>query len=167
MAGKGKTGKDKAALQPRAATSVASPWDELERWFDEFGRHGWMHPFGRRWPEFAAGMAPFTTRLPRTDILDREKDIVVRAELPGVAKEEVEVTLTDHSVMIKAHTKHEDKEAEGEYFRREMSYGGYQRTLELPDIVEDEKARATFKNGVLELTIPKLEKTPKRTVRVE
>lgn len=167
MAGKGKTGKGKAALQPRAAPSVVSPWDEMERWFDEIGRQGWLHPFGRRWPEFAAGMAPFAAKLPKTDILEREKEIVVRAELPGVAREDVQVTLTDHSVTIKAYTKHEEKEAEGEYFRREMSFGEYQRTLELPDVVDDEKARATFRNGVLELTIPRLEKAPKRTVRVE
>lgn len=168
MAGKGKTGKSKAALQPRAAAPVASPWDEMERWFDEFGRLGWLQPFGRRWPELAGGWAPFTaSRLPKADILDRGKDIVVKAELPGVAREDVEVSLTDHSVTIKAHTKHEEKAAEGEYFRREMSYGEYQRTLELPETVDDEKARATFSNGVLELTIPKLDKTPKRTVRVE
>ena len=167
MAGKGKTGKGKAALQPRVAPSDVSPWDEMERWFDEFGRQGWLHPFGRRWPEFAGGWTPFTAKLPKTDILDRDQDIVVKAELPGVAREDVEVTLTDHSVTIKAHTKHEEKEAEGEYFRREMSYGEYQRTLELPDIVDEEKAKATFRNGVLELTIPKLEQTPKRTVRVE
>lgn len=167
MAGKEKSGKSKAALQPRATPSFMSPWEEMERWFDEFGRQGWLHPFGRRWPEVAGGLASFTARLPKTDILDREKDIVVRAELPGVAKENVEVTLTDHSVTIKAHTKHEENEGEGEYFRREMSFGEYQRTLELPDIVDDEEAKATFRNGVLELTIPKLEKTPRRTVRVE
>lgn len=167
MAGKQKSGKSRAALQPRVTPSAMSPWDEMERWFDEVGRHGWLHPFGRRWPEVAAGFMPFATRMPKTDILDREKDIVVRAELPGVAKDDVEVTLTDQSVTIRAQTKHEEKEAEGEYVRREMSYGEYQRTLELPEIVDDEKAKATFKDGVLELTIPKLERSPRRTVRVE
>ena len=113
-------------------------------------------------------MAPFEGRMPRVDLIDRETEIVVRAELPGVSKDDVEVTLTEDSVTIEAHTTKETKEEEeGKYYRRETSRGDFQRTLALHTGVDEDKAKATFTDGVLELTLPKLEKTQKRTVRVE
>jgi len=155
------------AVEHRSTPSTMSPWDAMERWFDEFGRRGWPQLFNREWPGQMEGMMPFTGNVPKVDVLDRENEVVVKAELPGVEKDDLEVTVTDHSVTIRAQTKHEEKEEEGEYYRREMSYGEYQRTLELPETVDDSEAKATFSNGVLELTLPKMEKTPRRTVRVD
>ena len=106
-------------------------------------------------------------RAPKVDIIDRDTEIAVRAELPVVMKEDLDVTVTDDSVTVKAHTSHEEKEEKGEYYRREMSYGEYQRTLALPHTVDGEKARATFTDGVLELTLPKVEKTSRKKVKVE
>jgi len=163
MTAKERTRKTERAMQTSPTTSIMSPWDEMERWFDEFGRRGWLYPFARMWPE----MAPYQGKAPRIDVLDREKEVVVRAELPGVEKDDLEVTVTDHSVTIKAHTRHEEEQKEEKYYRREMRYGTYQRTLELPETVEETKAKATFRNGILELVFPKSEKTPQRTVRVE
>ncbi len=162
-----KTRNTEKTLQRRFAIPTMSPWNEMQRWVEEFGRHGWLHPMTSEWPLQLEGIAPFEGKMPKVDVLDREAKVVVRAELPGVAKDDVEVTVTDHSVTVKAHTKHEEKEEEGEYFRREMSRGEYQRTLELPETVDGEKAKATFKDGVLELTVPKKEKITRRTVEVE
>jgi HSP20 family protein len=154
------------ALDRRSTDTSLNPWNEMERWFDEFDRRGWLNPMTRLWP-LGTTVAPFEGKTPKVDVLDRENEFVVRAELPGVRKDDLEVTVTDHTVALKAHTEHEEKEEEGEYVRREMSYGRYQRTLELPQTVDEAKAKATFTDGVLELTLPKLEKTPQRTVRVE
>ncbi|HYQ70575.1 MAG TPA: Hsp20/alpha crystallin family protein, partial [Gammaproteobacteria bacterium] len=71
------------------------------------------------------------------------------------------------SVTLRAHTTHEEEEEEGEYHRREMSYGQYQRTVPLPQAVDGEKARASFKDGVLELTLPKVEISARKTVKVD
>ena len=168
MATKEMKGKGTRAMRTTEKPRTMTPWDEMEHWFDEFGRRGWLHPFNWEWSRPLEAMAPFEGRMPRVDLIDRETEIVVRAELPGVKKDDVEVTLTEDSVTIEAHTTTETKEEEeGKYYRREMSRGDFQRTLALPTGVDEEKAKATFTDGVLELTIPKLEKTQKRTVRVE
>jgi len=105
--------------------------------------------------------------MPKVDMIDRDGEIVVRAELPGVKKDDVEVTLSEHSVTIKAHTCREEKEEKDEYYRREMSRGDFQRTLTLPGGVDDAKTKAKFADGVLELTLPKMEKTSRRKVKVD
>jgi HSP20 family protein len=138
----------------------------MDRWFGDFGRRG-LHPFGRDWLHFPESMAPFAGKLPKVDLIDRENELVVRAELPGVSKDDVEVTVEEFNVTIKATTKQEHKEEEGEYYRRELSSGEYQRTLALPASVDEEKAQASFTDGVLELTLPKQEKTRRKSVKVE
>lgn len=159
-------GTEKSGVPARRASAFrVNPWHELERWFDEFDRRGMVSPLARRWPD--PGAIAFEGHVPKIDVLDREKEVVVRAELPGVSKDDMEVSVTDQTVTIKAHTRHEEKEEEGEYLHKEMSYGEYQRTLELPQPVDDAGAKARFTDGVLELTLPKLEKTTKRTVTVE
>lgn len=154
------------ALQRRAPASTLSPWEEMDRWFGNFGQRGVL-PFSRDWLQFPETLAPFAGKLPKVDLLDREHEIVVRAELPGVSKDDVEVTVEEFSVTIKATTKQEQEEEEGEYYHREMSSGEYQRTLALPAAVDEEKAQATFTDGVLELTMPKQEKTRRKAVKVD
>ena len=94
-------------------------------------------------------------------------EVVIRAELPGVKKDDLEVTLSEHTVTIEAHTTREEEEEKEEYYRREMSRGDFQRTLSLPRGVDEAKATASFADGVLELTLPKTEKTSKRKVKVD
>jgi HSP20 family protein len=162
-----KSRKGEKTLQRRTTPSPVSPWDEMERWFGEFGRRGWLHPFSWEWPKEMEALAPFEGRMPRVDMIDRDNEVVVRAELPGVKKDDLEVTLSEHTVTIGAHTTAEEKEEKGEYYRKEMSRGDFQRTLALPGGVDETRARASFADGVLELTLPKLEKTARRTVKVE
>jgi HSP20 family protein len=167
MATKERTRRKEGELLPRSTLPAINPWDEMERWFDEFGSRGWLHPVKWEWPLRTEGRALFEGRMPKVDVIDRETEVVVRAELPGVEKDGVDITVTDHTLMLRAETKHEEKEEKGEYFRHEMSHGEYQRTLQLPEAVDEEKAKATFRNGVLEITFPKLEKTLRTKIRVE
>ncbi len=155
------------ALQRRTPAGALNPWEELDRWFAGLGRGGGLQPFGRHWLQLPETMAPFTGKQPKVDLLDREHEIVVRAELPGVSKDDVEVTVEEFSVTIKATTRQEQEEEEGEYYHREMSSGEYQRTLALPAAVDKEKARASFTDGVLELTLPKQEQTRRKSVKVD
>ena len=168
MATKERKGRGSKAMRTAEKPRTMTPWDEMDRWFDEFGRRGWLHPVSWEWPRFMEAVTPFEGRMPKVDLIDRETEIVVRAELPGVTKDDLEVTLTEGTVTIEAHTEEEKKEEEeGKYYRREMSRGEFRRTLGLPTEVDEDKAMASFTDGILELTLPKLEKTPKRTVRVE
>jgi len=167
MATREDTRKQEKALERPSPGVRLGPWDEMEHWFNEFGRRGWLHPLNREWPQQREGFTAFAGKLPKVDLIDRENEVIVRAELPGINKDDVEVTIDEYSVTIKAVTKHEKEKEEGEYYRREMSSGEYQRTLALPTTVDEEKAQATFTGGVLELTLPKLEKTHRKTVKVE
>ena len=166
MAKKKDSQKEEKALKPRSAETMISPWDEMERWLEGFGRRGWLHPGLWEWPE-TGQFAAFRNAAPKVDVVERDTEIIVRAELPGVTKEDLDVTVGDERVTIKASTRHEDKQEKGEYLRREMSYGEYQRTIALPQAVDGEKAKATFTDGMLELKLPKVEKTPRKKVKVE
>ena len=168
MAKKQTPRKQEKALRPRTSETAMSPWEEMERWFERAARQaGWLRPALWEWPPHLESIGALRSGVPKVDVVDRDAEVVVRAELPGVAKDDLDVTVTDDSVTLKAHTSHEEKEEKGEYYRREMSYGEYLRTVSLPHAVDGEKARATFNDGVLELTLPKVEKTSRKRVKVE
>jgi HSP20 family protein len=133
----------------------------MDRVFGDFPSRAWTRPWHTEWPELAE------LRMPKVDVMERDEDIVVRAELPGVEKKDLEISTTDTTVTIKAATRHEEKEEKGDYYRCEISRGSYARTLALPTTVESAKAKASLKDGVLELTLPKVEKSKRRTVTVE
>ena len=144
------------------------PFDEMERLMDRvFGdvpQRGWLRPWRTEWPTW--GEIP-ELRMPKIDVIDREEDVLVRAELPGVEKKDLEISTTDTTVTIKATTRHEEKEEKGDYYRCEISRGAIARTVALPAEVRSDKAKASLKDGVLELTLPKVEKSKRRTVTVE
>jgi HSP20 family protein len=166
MANEEKSTKKKE-IAPARSERWLSPFEEAEHWFEDFFPRGWMRPLRQGWPSWPDLEAPFKGRMPRVDIIDRENEIVVRAELPGVDKDDLDVSMTDHSVTIRATTSCEKKEAEGEYYRREMSRGEFQRTLPLPEEVDADKAKASFKDGVLELALPKVKSAKRKTIKVE
>lgn len=144
-----------------------NPFEEMDKFFESHFPSGWMRPFD--WPRMPWGelAAPFEGKTPNVDVIDRENEVVVKAELPGVAKDDLDISVSKNTVTIKGSTSHEEKEEKGDYYRCEISRGSYSRTLPLPAEVDDEKAKANFKDGVLELTLPKVEKAKKRTIKVE
>jgi len=155
-------------IQKPVPARAPHPFEEMERMMDrvfgDFPSRGWMRPWRTEWPE---GLEFAELRMPKVDVIDRDEDILVRAELPGVEKKDLEISTTDTTVTIKAATRHEEKEEKGDFYRCEISRGSYARTLALPTTVESDKAKASLKDGVLELTLPKVEKSKRRTVTVE
>lgn len=105
--------------------------------------------------------------MPSVDILNRENDILIKAELPGVDKKDINISIANNAVTLEASMSKEEKEEKAEYYRREICRGSYRRVIELPEAVKENEAKATFQNGVLELTIPKQEKTKRSTIKVE
>jgi len=161
MAKKGKQGKGEGKLQKVEPARAVTPFDEMERMFDNFFSRGWLRP---RWGEM---MSAFEERMPRVDVIDREAEVVVRAEVPGVKKEDLDVSVSDNTVTIRGETSHEEKEEKGDYYRSEMSRGSFVRTVLLPSNVNAEQAKASFSDGVLQLTLPKVEKARKRNVKID
>lgn len=92
----------------------------------------------------------------RTDILDKDDKFVLQAELPGFSKEEIKIDLNENTLTISAEHKEENEEKKESYIRRERKYGSFSRSFNVSEIDVD-KIAASYNNGVLELSLPKLE----------
>lgn len=128
--------------------------DAMDRLFEE----SFVRPMGG-WPFLAGGEQALAL-----DMYETDENLVVEASLPGFSPEQVDISVVGNSVTIKAEVKQEaEKEEKGKYHFRERRYGAFQRTISLPVGVNADKAEARFENGVLTLTLPKVEEAkPKR-----
>ena len=165
MAKQGK--KSEGKLQKVEPARALTPFEEMDRFFDNIFTRGWMRPFSLERPRWGEMMSAFEERMPKVDVIDREEEVVVRAEVPGVNKDDLDVSVSDNTVTIRGETRHEEKEEKGDYYRSEMSRGSFARTVLLPSNVNADEAKAKFSDGVLELTLPKVEKAKKRTVKID
>lgn len=104
---------------------------------------------------------------PAVEVFETESDVVVRAELPGVDPKQVDITATDDAITIKGEARAEQEDKGRNYVRRELRYGSFVRTLALPDGVRGDQAKASFKNGILEIRVPKSERAKPKSVKVE
>lgn len=152
-------------LQRGAPAHALSTFDEMDRLFDSFMRHGWMRPWRFEWPSLPE--LALESKMPKVDVVDRENEIVVRAEVPGVEKKDLDVSVSDNAVTIKGSTRHEEKEEKGDYYRHEISSGAFSRTVALPAEVDGSRAKANFQDGMLELTLPKIEKAKRHSIKLE
>jgi HSP20 family protein len=139
-----------------------SPFEEMERWFEESFRRpffapSWMPRF--RMPEVGASF-------PTVDIFEDGSDVIVKAELPGMKKEDIEVNISDDVITISGEKKTEEKVEKKDYYRLERSFGSFTRTLRLPAETQTDKARANFKDGVLEVRIPKTEAAAQKVKKI-
>jgi HSP20 family protein len=135
----------------------------MDRMMDDF--------FGRRmrpwWPErWLSGEAEEITA-PAVDVYEEKDDIVVKAELPGMEKSDIEVNLSDSQLTLRGEKKKEEKIEEENYFRSERSYGAFVRSVQLPAEVQADKVKAAFKNGILEVRLPKTEEAKRKEIKVK
>ena len=131
-------------------------WREMDNLFDRF--------FGdMRWPERSTGRQ----FAPALDVSENDDEFVVKAELPGIDPKEVDINLTGNLLTIKGEKK-DEKESKGENFHRiERSYGSFSRSFQLPCEVQEDKVEANYKNGVLDLRLPKAENAKRKSVKIE
>ena len=102
------------------------------------------------------------------DVIDKDKEILVKAELPGIEKKDIDVSISNNQLIIKAKTCHDEKEEKGDYLKREISKNEIYRSVLLPAGVDDDcKVKTSFKNGVLELSIAKPKKSQRRQIEVK
>jgi len=122
--------------------------DEMDRMFDNFG-------LGRRWgsapswPETGAELWA-----PAVDVLQKNNELIIRADLPGLRRDQVSVDVTDNAVTIQGERKEEHEEEREGLYRSERSYGSFCRVIPLPEGAITEQAKAKFRDGVLEVTMP-------------
>src|ERR1041385_6476806 len=127
--------------------------DQMDRIFEDFS-FPTMERFGRSW-----GMERFS---PQIDIFERDSKLVIRADLPGMSKEDVTVDVTEDAVVIEGERKFEHEENEQGVYRSERSYGRFHREIPLPEGVKTDNATANFKNGVLEIALDAADTTKNR-----
>ncbi len=102
------------------------------------------------------------------DVYETDENLMVEASLPGINPDEVDISVEGDRLTIKGETKREEeKEEKGKYHFRERRYGAFQRTLSLPVEVNADKAEATFENGVLKLTLPKVEQAKPKHIKLQ
>jgi HSP20 family protein len=143
-------------------------FDEMDRAFDTLLNRGWMRPFREIWPEWATPMqTDLELRIPRVDLVERETEFLIRAELPGIEKKDLHLDLTGDVLTIRGERKHEEKLEEGNVYRAEILRGSFSRTIRLPTTVKADEVNAEFDNGMLEVHLPKVETTPRQKIEVK
>ncbi len=153
--------KTKELTKTQAARPLTPLWD-LERMFDDFFRRPFT-PVG--FPRFRFASAEEI--VPSVDIFEAEGDVVLKAELPGMKKEDIKVTLTDTDITISGEKKKEEEVKRKDFYKYERSYGSFCRTFSLPAEVKADKVKSIFKDGVLEVRMPKSEKAKSKEVKVK
>ena len=139
---------------------------DLEHRFEEFFRRPFSMmeiPWHSMWPGLTGAYSP------SVDVYEEGDDVVVKAELPGMKKDEIHVEVGLDSVTIYGEKKKEERAERKDYHRLERSYGSFTRSCALPAEVATEKARAKFRDGVLEVRVPKTEEAKRKgkTVPIE
>jgi HSP20 family protein len=108
-----------------------------------------------------------STWIPAVDIFETPEAIVLKAELPGITAQDISVEVKDNILTLKGEKKLEKETKEENYHRMERSFGSFQRAFTLPGTVQQEEATARFKDGILEIALPKVEEARPRKIKVE
>jgi HSP20 family protein len=174
-------GKGSNQMQPRSTSpatrregghSLQTFRDEMDRLFDSFfsgspwGSRGLSLASGEPWSSFGSMLE---TRFPAVDVAESEAAYKITAELPGMEEKEVEVTLAGNTLSIRGEKKDDREEKKEDYYLSERRYGSFQRSFTLPSDADPEKVDATFKAGVLSITIPKRDdaRSSRKTIEIK
>jgi len=131
----------------RRPQTTPAVFDEMDRMLDRYFRRPLVRAFEGE--EFDFG--------PPVDMYETETEVVVKAELPGVSKENIDLTVEDDRFVIRGETKHEEEVHEEGYYRREIRSGSFRRSVPLPAAIKAEEVQANFSDGLLTIRAPKQE----------
>jgi len=165
--------QEKAANVPSATPAWApllSLRREMDRLFDDFGRGFWRLPTNRSLFDvepFWAGGGVTWDATPAVDIAESEKAYELTAELPGMDEKNIEVKVANGNLIIKGEKQEEKEEKKKDYYMRERNFGSFERRFDLPEGVDADKIEATFRKGLLTLTLPKKLEAQKPAKKIE
>lgn len=137
----------------------ASEMLSLRSAMDRLLGESFVRPWSGQEPLFGREVLPL-------DLRDTGKEIVIEAAIPGVTPEEVDIQITGNVLTIKGERKEEKEEKEGTYIYREQSFGSFSRSVTLPTEVDVGRTKAEIQNGVLTLTLPKLEAVQPKSIKI-
>ena len=161
--------------EPKFAPAVSRPArhpfqalrHEIDRLFDDFDGGFWNSSFRKSlfdYPSFKT--LEMTIGQPAVDIVDKDGEYEITAELPGMDEKEIEIKLSNGGLLIKGEKKEEKEEEKKDYFLSERRYGSFERYFGLPDGVDTDKIAATFKKGVLTVKLPKTPEAQKQEKKI-
>jgi HSP20 family protein len=152
-----------------ASRLAATPFEFMRRFGEEMDKLFGDFDFGRGWlpPALARG-AGAGLWAPQIEMFEQDGELIVRADLPGLTKDDVNVEIDNDAITIEGERRAEQNENREGFYRTERSYGKFYRRLPLPEGVESENANATFRDGVLEITMdaPKATESKRRKVNI-
>ncbi|HVN97812.1 MAG TPA: Hsp20/alpha crystallin family protein [Syntrophorhabdaceae bacterium] len=140
--------------------SLSAPWD-LDRWFDDF--------FWKPFPivGFPRPRALMEEISPSVDMYEEGGEIVLKAELPGMKKEDIDVKPMDSMITISGEKEKKEEVKKKDYYKWECSYGSFKRSFGLPAQVQSDKIKTKYRDGILEIRMPKTEEAKKKEVKVK
>lgn len=144
----------------RPELSRWSPFDRLANIQDELDRFLDMTPFWRD-RELFGGWSP------ALDVWQDNDNLYVRAELPGLKKDDINISLHDGMLSISGERRHEEKVEEGQVFRNERYFGKFHRSVALPTLVDAGKVKAAYEDGILHITLPKAEEAKPKQISID
>lgn len=144
----------------------------LKVWEPRRGFRPFSRDFDRFFTDFGWGLQPAeelddAAWAPKVDIYETENAYVLNAELPGLTKDQIDIDINDNTLTLKGEKKFEEKVEKDNYVRIERSYGNFSRSFALSDDVNPEGITANYKEGVLEVTLPKKEEAKPKEIKVE
>lgn len=139
--------------------------DDVDHFFDrlfaDFPRWPSLFETGRWWP-----IRELRLKMPAVDVFEDKDDVVVKVELPGMSKDDIEVNVTESMLTIKGEKKRHEEVKEDDFYRSERSYGMVSRSVKLPVEVKPDEAKATFTDGVLEIRLHKTDEAKQKAVKI-
>jgi HSP20 family protein len=161
--------KDNKALTTQRPTEMRPRMQNMERLFDRMVEEFWRRPFPtflrpeHWWP----AETDMTIRIPVVDVYDQKDEVVIKAEIPGLSKEDISVQVADSVLTIKGEKQQEEEVHDGDYYQCERSFGSFTRDVALPCDVKAGQVKASCKNGILEVRMPKAEAAKRKAIPVE
>lgn len=165
-----KTDRPSAATRTDDWTPIESLRREVERLFDDFHPFGWNMPaprsfFGADW-RGPRRDDPWTVA-PAMDVVEKDGEFEISAELPGIDEKDLDIKLTDRTLTIKGEKSEKKEEKQKDYVLSERRFGSFQRSFQLPDTVDAARIEASFAKGVLNVKLPKSADARKAEKKIE
>jgi HSP20 family protein len=159
MAEKNQTSMARTGIAQDPFAVLRRMTSELDRVFDDWPSF--------KWPAFEGRSLEPVSWSPKIEVVEKDNRLVTRVDLPGVKKEDVTVEVTEGCLTLSGERTRETEEKKDNYYRSEREYGSFCRTVPLPDGVKGEEVKASFADGVLEVSVPLPAKPEARTTRVK
>lgn len=151
-----------AVERPLPSAMSLHPLQEMERLMERIMPRGWIRPFRWDWPLGGELVGTMDVRIPSVDMIDEDMAFRVRVELPGIDRKDIDVTASEDTLVIKTRAHGERKTERGDYFMSEISQSAAARSIHLPGSIDPGQVKATLKDGILDVVLPKADGSKRR-----